>query len=245
MKTTVRNYRHANEHRIVSFRLPGLLSCNPYFRNVPVDRVCKPFGYYKRCSTVGRDVSGLWVVSMSFQYLDAAWESDCKHPVAKLVLVSLADHANQNGGCFPSVARLSRRCNLSRRSVQRHLRALESLGFIKSNHRIGTSSDYSLTLRQTDAPHASIRRTRLRQPDAGGCVTETPKPSVEPKVKPKGESLSPAERISLEKELERNEAEIKKIQDFRGDFYTPEQRERIRWLKDRNTKIRAKLFIEL
>ncbi|MDE2097580.1 MAG: helix-turn-helix domain-containing protein [Patescibacteria group bacterium] len=49
---------------------------------------------------------------VSFKYLDSAWEADCKRAAAKLVLVCLADHANDGGGCFPSVARIAKRCNL-------------------------------------------------------------------------------------------------------------------------------------
>ena len=52
-------------------------------------------------------------------------------PATKIVLYWLADHHNgETGRCFPSLARLSDVCELSKRSVQDHLKALEEAGLI-------------------------------------------------------------------------------------------------------------------
>lgn len=49
----------------------------------------------------------------------------------KLVLLALADHADQETRrCWPGVALLARRCGLSERAVREHLRGLEDDGLI-------------------------------------------------------------------------------------------------------------------
>ena len=52
-------------------------------------------------------------------------------PVEKLVLLALADHANDDGGqCFPSVGRIALKTSLSRRGVQKVYRRLEAKGIL-------------------------------------------------------------------------------------------------------------------
>ena len=57
-------------------------------------------------------------------------------PQVKFVLVALADHADSEGICWPSVALLRKKTGLSRRQIQRHLKALRESGEIESNWRI-------------------------------------------------------------------------------------------------------------
>jgi Helix-turn-helix domain len=56
------------------------------------------------------------------------WESSTAKGGARLVLLALADHANDEGYCHPSVARLARKSALTERNVQLILRNLESRG---------------------------------------------------------------------------------------------------------------------
>jgi DNA-binding transcriptional ArsR family regulator len=56
-------------------------------------------------------------------------------PAAKLVLLALADHSDDQGKCWPGVTGVSDKTGLSRRSVQRHIRDLESCGLIRTNAR--------------------------------------------------------------------------------------------------------------
>jgi len=52
-------------------------------------------------------------------------------PATRLVLVVLADHAHADGtSAFPSKATISERIDVSERTVQRHIGALETLGLI-------------------------------------------------------------------------------------------------------------------
>jgi DNA-binding transcriptional ArsR family regulator len=57
-------------------------------------------------------------------------------PAAKLVLVKLADNANEDGFCFPSVALIVEHTELSDRTVRQHLRQLDAAGLIRINRRV-------------------------------------------------------------------------------------------------------------
>ena len=53
-------------------------------------------------------------------------------PATKVVLYWIADHHNsETGDCFPSINRLAILCEMSRRSVETHITALEDLGLLK------------------------------------------------------------------------------------------------------------------
>jgi hypothetical protein len=55
----------------------------------------------------------------------------------KLVLVKLADNANDDGICWPSYKYIADQCETSKRSVINHISELESNGFLKVTHRKG------------------------------------------------------------------------------------------------------------
>ena len=52
-------------------------------------------------------------------------------PATKIVLWHLCDRHNPDMGCFPSLGRLAEDCEMSRRSVQDHLRILVEKGLVK------------------------------------------------------------------------------------------------------------------
>lgn len=68
-----------------------------------------------------------------------------RHPLdcyAKIVLLALADHADDRGICWPGLWGLAEKCNMDRRTVQRKVRELEALQLIRTepnNGRKGTS----------------------------------------------------------------------------------------------------------
>jgi len=68
---------------------------------------------------------------VSLDYLSWAFGLDEK-PTGKLVLLALADHANENGESYPSMKRLEQRTGLTRRSIQQTLRKLEEKGLVNT-----------------------------------------------------------------------------------------------------------------
>ena len=95
------------------------------------------------------------------RYLFAACEAKTGDALAKLVLISLANRADNNGECYPSLARIADDCETTERSVIRKLEVLEAKGFIT---RVRRSED-------------GIKTSNLyRLPDVTGChndVTES------------------------------------------------------------------------
>lgn len=81
-----------------------------------------------------------------------ALAQEIEDPTTKLLLIAIANFADENGKCWPSQKRLSRIVgNCSVDTIQRHCRKLENLGIIARHHRGndggGRSSDmYELNI---------------------------------------------------------------------------------------------------
>lgn len=82
---------------------------------------------------------------MSVHYSSAVWKARIADPVAKLVLLKLADNANDAGKCWPSIANVSEETGLCRRTVQSKIRALEKLKLLTSNRSVNRC-DYALSM---------------------------------------------------------------------------------------------------
>ena len=72
---------------------------------------------------------------MSLRALAWAWEQELTNPTQKLVLLAIADHANDDGLCWPSMSHVANRCLLSTRQVQRITGTLEQHGLISRARR--------------------------------------------------------------------------------------------------------------
>lgn len=63
----------------------------------------------------------------------------CKvgNPLRKLVLIKLADNANDQGECWPSYQYIADQCEISKRSVINHIDALIKSGLLRKEVRKG------------------------------------------------------------------------------------------------------------
>ena len=69
---------------------------------------------------------------MSHYMTALAMKQQGLRPATKVVLYWIADHHNsETGDCFPSINRLATLCEMSRRSVETHITALEDQGLLK------------------------------------------------------------------------------------------------------------------
>lgn len=71
---------------------------------------------------------------MSINYTRAVWELNLKgrtKATQKLILLNLADRANENGICFPSIARIVEDTQLDRKTVISTISNLIEMGFIE------------------------------------------------------------------------------------------------------------------
>lgn len=87
---------------------------------------------------------------MSIKAMNWAWEQRLP-PNSKLILMALADAADEVGQCWPRVRLIAEKCCTSERTVQRVLKELEAAGFlhIERNYRKDgsqSSNVYSLSL---------------------------------------------------------------------------------------------------
>ncbi len=74
---------------------------------------------------------------MSIDLLNRAWASNVDHTTQLLVLLSLADQANDRGLCWPSIEHVSKRARCSPRSVIRATNALAGAGHISIERKTG------------------------------------------------------------------------------------------------------------
>jgi len=84
---------------------------------------------------------------MSIKAVSWAFDQQIKDPLAKLVLIAVADHINEStGDAWPSVERLEQMTCASRSTVLRKLKMLENSGFLKRQKRFNKTDLYSLNL---------------------------------------------------------------------------------------------------
>ncbi|UPR26462.1 helix-turn-helix domain-containing protein [Vibrio cyclitrophicus] len=85
-------------------------------------------------------------------------------PISKLVLLKLADNADARGVCFPSLNYLAQYCEVSVRTVKRHVNELERQGFVKRIKRFDDSGRQRSNLYQLRLPSGShIQQADLDQ----------------------------------------------------------------------------------
>lgn len=80
---------------------------------------------------------------MSLDATRWAWVQEIS-PTSKLVLLSLADRADDNHYCFPSVNRLEKDTGLYRETIMKNIKELESQGLITVVRMIGSGNKYHL-----------------------------------------------------------------------------------------------------
>ena len=88
---------------------------------------------------------------MSVAAMHWAW-SQVLPPAPKLILMALADNADDGGYCWPRVKKIAERCSVSERTVQRTLKNFETSALLKVIRRFRpedgrqTSNGYQLSL---------------------------------------------------------------------------------------------------
>ena len=83
-----------------------------------------------------------------------AWEQPLP-PVPKLVLMALADNADDHGYCWPKMKTIAAKCSTSERTVQRTIKTLLAAGLLKKDARFDSSgrqvsNGYTLALTYPD-----------------------------------------------------------------------------------------------
>lgn len=79
---------------------------------------------------------------MSVHATSWAWRQKIDDPVAKLLLLKLADQANDDGVCWPSRATLAEAIETSEATVKRRVKVLVELGLIEVRQRWSEQSGH-------------------------------------------------------------------------------------------------------
>ena len=116
---------------------------------------------------------------MSIRALAWAWTVDAA-PTAKFVLIALADHADEAGVCWPSIARLRSHTCLSERAIRGALRDLENAGMIITEVRDGGPSRYRLTFSGGVLPRQEMPGRGARRAGGGGTCCRGPRHLLPP-----------------------------------------------------------------
>ena len=110
---------------------------------------------------------------MSMMLMVKAMSLEVGNPTRKLVLIKLADQANDKGECYPSYSTIAKAAECSKRSAMTHVEQLEKDGFliiqrrkVKDNQNL--SNVYILTLDKAQQPSENSA--------LGGSENISPKP---------------------------------------------------------------------
>lgn len=121
--------------------------------------------------------------------MSAVWDRKDLDPSERLVMLSLADHADDDGYCYPSIKRLCERSSLSERTVQSTIKKLVGRGFLTVNYGAGRNGTNVFIISATPAnlappqishPAADApRKSRTTPPQISHLppATVAPKPS--------------------------------------------------------------------
>ena len=87
---------------------------------------------------------------MSVKLMWSAMTVKAGSPTAKLILLKLADNANDKGECWPSLKNIAEHCEVSQKTVITNIKKLEDLGYVKKINRFNdkgkTSNLYVITI---------------------------------------------------------------------------------------------------
>ncbi|MER2098846.1 MAG: helix-turn-helix domain-containing protein [Pseudomonas qingdaonensis] len=124
---------------------------------------------------------------MSTIIMSACWPLQGMSGPQKAVLISLADNANDEGVCWPSVARIAERTCLAERTVQTAIKWLCQVGLLSIRERMGRSTMYTLTpaaYAPPQEPHPAAAAPPPPQLTTETPAAAAPRTVIEPSSEP-------------------------------------------------------------
>ena len=110
-----------------------------------------------------------------FHHIADAIRADIDDPLAKWLLVTLCDYANDKGLCWPSTFTLAHRTGMSRATVARKLNKLEEMGLIA---RLDQGKMYYIKLSHSETGVSQSETVTVSQCDTKLPRTNNPKKGV-------------------------------------------------------------------
>lgn len=122
---------------------------------------------------------------MSMLLMVQAMRTKVGNPLRKLVLIKLADNANDDGECWPSYQYIADQCEIARSTVKVHIRELEKAGLLRREFRrngeVNQTNVFHLTL---DSGAADNRGGAADNPGGGAADNPRTSHSSEPVIEP-------------------------------------------------------------
>jgi len=129
---------------------------------------------------------------MSIHIMNAVWSCGPQDLPARMLLLAIADNANERGEAFPSIAVLQQKACMSKSTAIRTLRRLADEGWLTVRRRAAAPEDYGrargnlycialakLRLQSYGARGVSVTPRRAADEDASRSVTVTPREADE------------------------------------------------------------------
>ena len=121
---------------------------------------------------------------MSIRIMSSVFDSKTLKPTERLVMLALADHADDSGRCYPSNSRLQERTGLSERAIRQNVQTLRESGHLTVIFGAGQAGANVYILRAdgaVDAPGSKCppgrKCTPPRQQVPPDGAADAPKPS--------------------------------------------------------------------
>lgn len=113
---------------------------------------------------------------MSMNLMAKAMSIKVGNPLRKLVLIKLADNANDEGECWPSYQHIADQCEVSRSTVKSHIRALEDMGLLKREFRRKGE------LNQSNVFYLTLDNAQQIPPESGGAGADRGGAGADPRT---------------------------------------------------------------
>ena len=142
---------------------------------------------------------------MSIKIMNYVWEHSKQKGTELLLLLALADFADDSGDCYPSINRLAKKARTGERNTQKLLRKLETAREITIHETAGIETGHGKTNRYTVHTRRVNSSTPGEQQDTArvnartplGVNSSSPKPSVEPSVEPSVSMTAPLKKTAV------------------------------------------------
>ena len=108
---------------------------------------------------------------MSMELMVKAMKTMVGNPLRKLVLLKLADNANDQGECWPSYQYIADQCEISKRTAMNHIDTLIEAGYLSKKVRKGVKGNSSnVYVLSFDAKPANNGGANAAPPSAGDSL---------------------------------------------------------------------------
>jgi hypothetical protein len=129
-----------------------------------------------------------------------AWEQELPY-AEKLVLLALADHADDSGVCWPSLKHLKKKTGIDHTRISKLIKSMKDRGLIEVTHRkakgLQRSNKYKLRLGLMIIPVVPTTTGHLSPEQPITCPQSKLETSLETSIEPSnGETFGPADKTS-------------------------------------------------